>query len=490
MKTWHALAFIIFMLTEFSLSSCSKEDGEITTTEVILPEVDQDVDPKICTELHHIDSDRAFGNKQNFWQKNLLKVRFLGGSAYVQSKIKQYANEWSKHANIKFQYVTREPSDVRISFDKDGGSWSYVGQSNRYIAAPRATLNFGWFTDRTSDTEFRRTTLHEFGHAIGLSHEHQHPQANIQWNKEAVYAYYQRTQDWTRRDVDENIFQRYGSSTSNYSTYDPSSIMHYYIPKSLVLGPWSAPWNTTLSVFDKQFISAVYPGTDGGNPGEELGCACSESITGIACEDFETLTSQSYPQADHWKPWSTNGDMGELQTYSWGKVLKIQYEASNNPDVVYAPTILSEGVYKMSWEQYVGTNNSAYFNMQKDEEIGEEFGAQFYFDKESTGQIKINEQVIDFSYAQNKWLNLVLIIDIANDQVNFFIDDTLIGSFPNSWSARTSNGSNQFSMLNFYAIDADARFWLDDFCLSISEDETILAQTSLRGDGVMTPPKM
>ena len=144
----------------------------------------------------------------------------------------------------------------------------------------------------------------------------------------------------------------------------------------------------------------------------------------------------------------------------------------------------------MSWEQYVGTDNSAYFNMQKGKEIGEEFGAQFYFNKESTGQIKINEQVIDFSYVQNRWLNLALILDIANDQVNFFIDDALIGSFPNSWSARTSNGSNQFSMLNFYAIDADARFWLDNFCLSISNNETSLAQSILRSDGAMTPPKM
>lgn len=51
-------------------------------------------------------------------------------------------------------------------------------------------MNFGWFTNYTSDTEFSRTIIYEFGHALGLHHEHQSPTANIQWNKEKVYEYY------------------------------------------------------------------------------------------------------------------------------------------------------------------------------------------------------------------------------------------------------------------------------------------------------------
>ena len=30
------------------------------------------------------------------------------------------------------------------------------------------------------------TAAHEFGHAIGLAHEHQNPQAGIQWNEAQV----------------------------------------------------------------------------------------------------------------------------------------------------------------------------------------------------------------------------------------------------------------------------------------------------------------
>ena len=164
--------------------------------------------------------------------------------------------------------------------------------------------------------------------------------------------------------------------------------------------------------------------------------------------------------------------------------MKIQHQDGNNPDVVYAPATLNSETYQLSWDQYIGPNNSAYFNIQKGAEIGQEFGAQFYFDTESTGQVKINQQAIDFNYIQNQWLKMALLLDFENDQVNFTIDDRLVGSFPNRWSARSSDGSNQFTMLNFYAIDADARFWLDNFCLSRSASEASFAQSKLRSDGV------
>ena len=32
----------------------------------------------------------------------------------------------------------------------------------------------------------RATVLHQFGHALGLEHEHQHPTAPLEWNQEKV----------------------------------------------------------------------------------------------------------------------------------------------------------------------------------------------------------------------------------------------------------------------------------------------------------------
>lgn len=120
-------------------------------------------------------------------------------------------------------------------------------------------MNFGWFNSSTSDQEFSRVAIHEFGHALGMIHEHQHPLASIPWDVNAVYQYYADTQGWSKAQVDNNIFAKYSTSQTNYSTYDQASIMHYPVEEELTIGNFSVGWNTVLSSTDKSFIASVYP---------------------------------------------------------------------------------------------------------------------------------------------------------------------------------------------------------------------------------------
>jgi hypothetical protein len=107
--------------------------------------------------------------------------------------------------------------------------------------------------------------LHEFGHAIGLGHEHESPTASsIPWDKEAVYAYYLRTQGWDRHQVDVQVLDRYSVTGTNYTAFDPESIMLYPIPDELTIGSYSVGFNTQLSATDKAFMASQYPKA---NPG-------------------------------------------------------------------------------------------------------------------------------------------------------------------------------------------------------------------------------
>ncbi len=114
---------------------------------------------------------------QTFWRNGTrLRVSMWGGSSLVQSKIRQYASIWENHANIDFRFVgEKEEADIRITFDPERGSNSYVGTDNMQIPKDQPTMNFGWFTDQTADEEFSRTVLHEFGHALGCVHEQASP---------------------------------------------------------------------------------------------------------------------------------------------------------------------------------------------------------------------------------------------------------------------------------------------------------------------------
>lgn len=202
-------------------------------------------------------------NKFNKWNTGqTIKIKFLNGNSYLQNKVKQFAGEWLKYANLNFEYVPAyQYADIKINFDNSGQSWSYIGTDARSITQRIPTMNFGWFTDSTPDYEFSRTIIHEFGHALGLQHEHQSPAANIQWNRQKVYEYYAGEPNyWSQAYVDSNVFNKYNSTTTNYSSFDSQSIMLYSIPASLTLNGWSSGWNTVLSEMDKRFISEQYPG--------------------------------------------------------------------------------------------------------------------------------------------------------------------------------------------------------------------------------------
>ncbi len=55
-----------------------------------------------------------------------LRVRFMGGSDFVQAKVEKYAREWMEYANIEFDFNNDLDAEIRIAFDPDG-SWSYLG---------------------------------------------------------------------------------------------------------------------------------------------------------------------------------------------------------------------------------------------------------------------------------------------------------------------------------------------------------------------------
>ncbi|MCQ9640932.1 M12 family metallopeptidase [Chryseobacterium sp. WG14] len=193
---------------------------------------------------------------------SIITVAFIGGSTTVRNKVMQYAQEWSQYANITFKFVTSKKAQIRVSF-KSGptdGSYSYIGTQALKIPANQETMNFGWFTDTTSDTEFSRTAIHEFGHALGMIHEHQHPLADIPWDKPKVYAYYAAAPNyWTQAQVDTNFFAKYSTTQTQYSAYDKLSIMHYSVDPNLTTNGFSVGSNTVLSPTDKQFIATVYP---------------------------------------------------------------------------------------------------------------------------------------------------------------------------------------------------------------------------------------
>ncbi len=199
----------------------------------------------------------------------VLSVCFLDGDARVQDKVAAIAQEWSKYANIQFDFCDDPDAELRISFQQPG-SWSYIGTDALMIKPPNPTINFGWLTPDTDDEEYTRVVLHEFGHALGMIHEHQNPANEIPWNRPVVMQYYMGPPNYWRADqVETNIFQAYAEDHTKFTDFDLYSIMRYPIPREHLADPsWAAEhpvdWqNYQLSDTDKRFIAECYPAAQG-----------------------------------------------------------------------------------------------------------------------------------------------------------------------------------------------------------------------------------
>jgi hypothetical protein len=202
------------------------------------------------------------GVPSKFWRPGrTLRCRFLEGDPQVHARVAQKAYKWSEFANITFDFGDHADAEIRIAFGPSG-SWSYIGTDALGVSPGQPTMNYGWLAPQSSDETYNRVVLHEFGHALGMIHEHQHPEAGFTWDRDAVIAYYSGPpNNWSIPKIEFNVLDRYSKTVTQYSEFDMHSIMLYPIPEGHTLGDFSVDWrNSELSDTDKEFIGRVYPG--------------------------------------------------------------------------------------------------------------------------------------------------------------------------------------------------------------------------------------
>jgi hypothetical protein len=120
-------------------------------------------------------------------------------------------------------------------------------------------MNFAWLDVGT--------IIHEFGHVLGLIHEHQNPEGvGIPWDEEKVYKWARETQGWDEKTTYRNIIQKYDKNQLNSSLFDPNSVMLYFFSSKLTTTGVGTNSNRRLSITDIEWIMNTYPPSNPRDP--------------------------------------------------------------------------------------------------------------------------------------------------------------------------------------------------------------------------------
>jgi hypothetical protein len=214
----------------------------------------------------------------NKWaQGQTVRVCFVGGSDALRARILAMAALWFPHTNLTLDTggpngttcAKGDTREVRIGF-AEPGYWSYIGNESvdtRLTSKNLVSMNFqGFDVNAPAEPRFTGVVLHEWGHALGLHHEHQSPAAGCDkeydWNK--LYGFYKARYGWSASMVDDNVRQLMADrSAYDWSEADPLSIMIYASNPSFLINSTKSPCyfqeNERLSALDAQGMERTYP---------------------------------------------------------------------------------------------------------------------------------------------------------------------------------------------------------------------------------------
>ena len=187
-----------------------------------------------------------------------IRVGFFNGTPAQQERLLAIAREWEQYANISFVTSPVENAHVRVLLANSRANYTFVGKDILKVMQGQPNMQIDLSLFEGGPQRLTMVVLHQFGHVLGMTHEHDAPEGGIQWDHKAVIKAFGRL-GWQKGDVEANIFDLYTHRMANGFFYDALSIMHWAVPGRFTKNGYSFEWNGTLSAGDKAWAASQYP---------------------------------------------------------------------------------------------------------------------------------------------------------------------------------------------------------------------------------------
>jgi hypothetical protein len=229
-----------------------------------------------------VNAAALWASKNALWPKGKnIKVRFLGGKYPIwrnekgkpitEGDILSIANSWHLSGDVPEFIEWKEgegASDIRVRFVENGRSKSQVGTAAEKCAADEATMWLDLASPPHARLYYKHLILHEFGHALGLEHEHQRDDINKLLDdrklKEYLKKIYPQMSDKEMNDYIESNWKALTPEVDAAKSKCPDvdSIMYYWLPADADVTGYEKPkrYPYELSVGDKKYIVQFYSG--------------------------------------------------------------------------------------------------------------------------------------------------------------------------------------------------------------------------------------